>query len=346
MIGERLKQIRMGKGLTQKAFAELLGTSSGYISEIEQGKKMPGSEFLISLKRELGVSLDWFLAGEGGTQALIVVGKRIESYRMGLRFKVGEFANLIGIPKEYLSDIEKQKVIPSTDDLKMIIRNTDINPQWLSTGEGPERKGDNRTGDGKLFYAFGEEEIDDKLKWKILQTIHSAMLYSGLDPEDLPDDKRIIIKDLLYDDAIRKERQPDEKYANRLCQLTSCEICESKKRKERWQHKWHIEVPPGLDLEQVPILVKAASGLKCPMEGIPKHSITDSAPVMVHCTAYYRKQLDDGSLVVVKGKREERPIKEERPSSQTGGQITQTVSGTGHKVAGRDIVGDRDRGKK
>lgn len=42
----------------------MLDTSSGYISEIEQGKKMPGSEFLISLWRVFGVDLNWFLTGE------------------------------------------------------------------------------------------------------------------------------------------------------------------------------------------------------------------------------------------------------------------------------------------
>ena len=69
-LGERLKEFRNGKCLSQKAFASLLSTSSGYISEIEQGKKMPGGEFLISLKREFGVDLDleWFLMGESGTQ--------------------------------------------------------------------------------------------------------------------------------------------------------------------------------------------------------------------------------------------------------------------------------------
>lgn len=64
MIGKRLNQIRKEKGMSQQALAALLGTSSGYISEIEQGKKMPGSDFLISLKRALEIDLNWFLTGD------------------------------------------------------------------------------------------------------------------------------------------------------------------------------------------------------------------------------------------------------------------------------------------
>ena len=63
-LGNRLYQIRKDKGLSQQAFATMLNTSSGYISEIEQGKKMPGSEFLLSLWRAFGVDLNWFLTGE------------------------------------------------------------------------------------------------------------------------------------------------------------------------------------------------------------------------------------------------------------------------------------------
>ena len=65
MIGKRLKWIRKGKGLTQQAFSKPLQTSSGYISEVEQGKKAPGSDFLLSLMRVWGISINWLLTGKG-----------------------------------------------------------------------------------------------------------------------------------------------------------------------------------------------------------------------------------------------------------------------------------------
>ncbi len=63
-VGSRLKEIRTGKKLTQQAFARDLESSAGYISEVEADKKMPGSEFLISLSRKFNVSIDWLLTGK------------------------------------------------------------------------------------------------------------------------------------------------------------------------------------------------------------------------------------------------------------------------------------------
>lgn len=63
MIGLRVKQIRKEKSLSQQAFAALLSTASGYISEIENGKTQPGSAFLLSLKRVFDVDINWLLTG-------------------------------------------------------------------------------------------------------------------------------------------------------------------------------------------------------------------------------------------------------------------------------------------
>jgi transcriptional regulator with XRE-family HTH domain len=64
MIGERLKLLRKKKQLSQKELAAILGTSQGYVCDIELNKKQPGSDFLISLKRFIDVDLNWFLMGD------------------------------------------------------------------------------------------------------------------------------------------------------------------------------------------------------------------------------------------------------------------------------------------
>ena len=45
------------------------------------------------------------------------------------------------------------------------------------------------------------------------------------------------------------------------------------------------------------MLVKAAPGLKCPTETNPREYITDIDPIDVPDTTYYRRLLDDGSLI-------------------------------------------------
>lgn len=47
------------------------------------------------------------------------------------------------------------------------------------------------------------------------------------------------------------------------------------------------------------MLVKAASGLQCPKEGNPRDYIGDGDPVEVPDTAYYRRLVNDGSLVEI-----------------------------------------------
>ncbi|AEE91985.1 Helix-turn-helix domain protein [Tepidanaerobacter acetatoxydans Re1] len=63
-IGERIKYARKLKGLTQNDIYKLTGISSGNLSDIENNKVLPSANALISLKRELGVSIDWILTGE------------------------------------------------------------------------------------------------------------------------------------------------------------------------------------------------------------------------------------------------------------------------------------------
>ncbi|HEY3309880.1 MAG TPA: helix-turn-helix transcriptional regulator [Desulfuromonadaceae bacterium] len=264
-----------------------------------------------------------------------MIGKRIQEYRMSLRLKVGEFARTIGISQGSLSDIENIKTKPSADTLEAIIRNTDINPGWLFTGDGPMRKGDFLTGSGGPFLGY-QEETDHELMWKVIEQIHFAMRDLGLDPKELSEDKRDTIRDLIYSDTLRKKRQPDEKYAKILCSLTYCETCGEGQRRK----KILGEIKQS---EKIFLLVKTKPGEKCPMEGKPREYIKD-APIEVPDTPYYIRLIDDGSLILL-----ETIITDGRPTQEPlkrGNSITQTVSGNGHRVAGRDFNEGSGRSKK
>lgn len=62
-MGGRLKIVRKDRGLSQKDFAALIGTSQGYICDIEKGKKSPGGDLLLTLRLTLGIDLNWLLTG-------------------------------------------------------------------------------------------------------------------------------------------------------------------------------------------------------------------------------------------------------------------------------------------
>lgn len=58
-IGERFRQLRNAKQLTQVAFAKRLGVTSSHVSQIEKGKTMPSDAFVKLVCKEYGVNEEW-----------------------------------------------------------------------------------------------------------------------------------------------------------------------------------------------------------------------------------------------------------------------------------------------
>lgn len=58
-IGSRLKEIRKGKGLTQKVVAEALDISKPVLSQYESDQRTPSVARLITLARFYHASLDY-----------------------------------------------------------------------------------------------------------------------------------------------------------------------------------------------------------------------------------------------------------------------------------------------
>ncbi|MCX6785138.1 MAG: helix-turn-helix transcriptional regulator [Candidatus Komeilibacteria bacterium] len=59
-IGQKIKQIRRIKGITQKEIGDLLGCSEAQISHIENGNRTINMDDLSKLSKFLGVSYDSF----------------------------------------------------------------------------------------------------------------------------------------------------------------------------------------------------------------------------------------------------------------------------------------------
>lgn len=60
-LGDRVRQCRMDRDLTQEALAEKLGTNGKHISNIELGEKSPSIKMLVKIANTLQVSLDVLL---------------------------------------------------------------------------------------------------------------------------------------------------------------------------------------------------------------------------------------------------------------------------------------------
>jgi transcriptional regulator with XRE-family HTH domain len=64
-FGEKLKQLRVDRGLTQVALAEVSGVPVGTIRDYEQGKRDPLLSNAQRLAKALSISLDVFPVVEG-----------------------------------------------------------------------------------------------------------------------------------------------------------------------------------------------------------------------------------------------------------------------------------------
>jgi transcriptional regulator with XRE-family HTH domain len=60
-FGERLKQIRTDKGLTQPQFAQLAGIEQSYLSKLENDKSVPSAEMFSTILAALGMDAATFL---------------------------------------------------------------------------------------------------------------------------------------------------------------------------------------------------------------------------------------------------------------------------------------------
>lgn len=63
-VGERVKDVRENKGLTQEQLSQASGVSKSFLSEIENNKTNPGGQTLLQIANALGASVDYLLEGK------------------------------------------------------------------------------------------------------------------------------------------------------------------------------------------------------------------------------------------------------------------------------------------
>lgn len=64
-IGQRIRQVRLSRKLTQQAFSRSLGIVQGFLCGIERGKKIPSDTLLIALSHLYEINTEWLVSGTG-----------------------------------------------------------------------------------------------------------------------------------------------------------------------------------------------------------------------------------------------------------------------------------------
>jgi transcriptional regulator with XRE-family HTH domain len=63
-VGERIREIREKRGMTQENLAKAAGLSKSFLSEVENDKSNISSQMLLRIANELGASMDYLLDGK------------------------------------------------------------------------------------------------------------------------------------------------------------------------------------------------------------------------------------------------------------------------------------------
>jgi transcriptional regulator with XRE-family HTH domain len=63
-VGERIKEQRLKLGWTQEKLASAAKMSTGFLSDLETGKRNVSADYLMEISHALGVSIDYLMKGD------------------------------------------------------------------------------------------------------------------------------------------------------------------------------------------------------------------------------------------------------------------------------------------
>lgn len=96
MIGQRIKEIRIDKKLTQEYLAEKAGVNVSHISNIETGKVKVSLTLLVAISNVLGVTVDYILEKEYhnptsvSEKELFNVVKDMDTDKLGILLRIAK----------------------------------------------------------------------------------------------------------------------------------------------------------------------------------------------------------------------------------------------------------------
>jgi len=105
-IGDRLKDIRTRKGMTQDQLCEKAHISKGFLSDIENNKRNVGSQKLLEIANALGASIDFLLRGESTEYSMnqeVIIPSDLSKAAEELKLSYSETLELLSAHKSIVA---------------------------------------------------------------------------------------------------------------------------------------------------------------------------------------------------------------------------------------------------
>jgi transcriptional regulator with XRE-family HTH domain len=118
--GDRIREIREAKRLTQDQLAERTGISKGFLSDVENGKRNVSSEYLLRIANALNASVDYLLRGASqptaGTGEPIVIPQELSLAAERLKLSYSQTIELLEAHRSVIARRSNKQSKPFTID--------------------------------------------------------------------------------------------------------------------------------------------------------------------------------------------------------------------------------------
>ena len=111
-IGERIKEIRKGEGLTQQKFADRIGAKQNTVAQYEIGRNAPIDPVITAICKEFDIQEDWLRHGLGPMRAAKSDEEEVTDY----------VAQALNGSSEFKKAVVKMICTRSEEDLKALER--------------------------------------------------------------------------------------------------------------------------------------------------------------------------------------------------------------------------------
>jgi transcriptional regulator with XRE-family HTH domain len=118
--GDRIREIREAKRLTQDQLAERTGISKGFLSDVENGKRNVSSEYLLRIANALNASVDYLLRGttevSTGSREPIVIPQELSAAAERLNLSYSQTIELLEAHRSVIARRSNKHSKPFTTD--------------------------------------------------------------------------------------------------------------------------------------------------------------------------------------------------------------------------------------
>lgn len=208
MLGDKIKELRIKKGLTQQKLADATGISRSAIAMVEKNKQGLGKENLITMSNFFGVTVDYLLSDDVKVDVNSIhnkLGDKIKKLRKERNLTQVQLAKAIGIAQSTIGMIESNKRPAGRETLIKLAEFFNVTVDYLLSEDDENKKIDTQDVKDIKLSRRVEKDIEKTLKATLddLSNSEDGLMFSG---EPIDDETRELLK-ISLENSMRLARQ-------------------------------------------------------------------------------------------------------------------------------------------